>query len=82
MSFSLQKFWTFADRSVEGMKVQLTSYFLVALGNLTLNTASMYVLVDHFQIHYLLAQIATMAVLAMVSYVVYQRFIFTRTAIL
>lgn len=78
VSFSLQKFWTFTDPSLTLLRTQLMSYFLVALGNLSLNTIAMYVLVDLFHVHYLIAQILTMGGLAMISYVIYQRYIFHR----
>lgn len=78
VSFLMQKFWTFGDRSVQGLRGQLSSYFAVALSNLTLNTVSMYILVEYVHLHYLIAQICTTGVLASVSYFVYRGFIFAR----
>ncbi len=46
ISFGLQKFWTFGDTSTEGIQKQAAIYLTVALANLCLTVALMYVLVD------------------------------------
>ncbi len=79
VSFFLQKFWTFNNASVGLMKKQLMLYFVVAAMNLVINTMLMYLFVEDFHLHYLIAQIATSALIAVESYFVYQHLIFKRS---
>ncbi len=76
VSFSLQKFWTFNDRSVEGIHAQLGMYLVIALLGLGLNTLCMYGLVDHFGLHYIVAQILTSAFIAVANFFAYKHLIF------
>jgi putative flippase GtrA len=76
VSFSLQKFWTFADHSTDRMSSQVVVYFIVASINLGLNTLLMYLLVDAVLLPYLLAQIIAAGLIACESFFVYQRYIF------
>ena len=76
ISFTLQKFWTFRDDRTTDMHIQVGKYFLVALVNLALNTALMYVLVDRFGIWYILSQIIIGLSIAVGSYFVYKKIIF------
>jgi putative flippase GtrA len=76
VSFALQKFWTFADKSTENIRKQMVIYFLVAGINLGLNTVLMYLFVDLADFHYLWAQIIVTALIACESFFVYQKFIF------
>ncbi len=79
VSFFLQKFWTFSNATVGMMKKQLVLYIVVAAMNLGINTLFMYLFVEDFHLHYLIAQIATSALIAVESYFVYQHLIFKRT---
>lgn len=76
VSFFLQKFWTFSDRDRQKMYRQMAGYLSVALANLALNTALMYLLVDGLKIWYMLAQFIISAFIAIESYLVYKFFIF------
>ncbi len=76
VSFTLQKFWTFADMSTEHIRKQMIIYFIVAGINLGINTIMMYLFVDLAGLHYLWAQILVTALIACESYFVYQKFIF------
>jgi putative flippase GtrA len=82
VSFILQKFWTFQDKSTEGVHKQATIYFIVSSANLGINTLLMYLFVDHFHIHYFLSQILASGLLAISSYYIYSRFIFKNNAII
>jgi len=79
VSFLLQKFWTFGDHSREGLHIQLGVYFFVAIVNLALNTLVVYLFVEQGGLHYLVAQIAASALIAVESFFVYQHFIFKTT---
>ena len=76
VSFLMQKFITFADRSLERASRQLTIYFLVALCNLGINTLLMYAAVDGLGIEYLLAQFIVTALIAGYSFFLYKYLIF------
>ena len=78
VSFTLQKFWTFGDRSLDGFHMQMGVYFFVAVINLTLNTFLVYALVEWTDLHYLFAQIIASALIAIESFFVYQHFIFKK----
>ncbi len=77
ISFTLQKFWTFQDHSTEKVKSQASLYFFVSVINLIINTLMMYVFVDYFDIHYIVAQIIASGLLAFSSYFIYSIFIFS-----
>jgi putative flippase GtrA len=77
VSFTLQKFWTFNDRSVDGIHAQLGMYLTIALIGLGLNTLSMFALVDHFGLHYIAAQIIASAFIAVGNFFAYKHLIFT-----
>ncbi len=78
VSFGMQKFWTFQDKdhSAEVLKSQAALFLAVALGNLGLNTALMYVFVDILNLWYLLAQVAAALLIAVESFFVYKLFVF------
>lgn len=82
VSFTLQKFWTFRDRSREKMHRQASFYFAVQIGNLFLNTGLIYFFVEFFRIHYLLAQVIAGLLIAVSSFFIYRRFIFKKTVVL
>lgn len=77
-SFYLQKFWTFSDRRTEGLTRQMTLYFVVAVANLILNTALMYVFVDFIGVHYFISQIIVALLIACGSFFVYRNLIFKK----
>lgn len=81
LSFTLHKFWTFGDHSREGMRMQMGLYFLVSASNLVLNTLLVYLFVERLGLHYIFAQIAASALIAIESFLVYQRFIFRENTI-
>lgn len=77
VSFVLQKFWTFRDTSTDKIHAQAGLYFVVALLNLCLNTALMYIFVDIFQIWYIFSQIIIGLLVASFSFFIYNKFIFS-----
>ncbi len=78
VSFTLQKFWTFRDRSVEGASRQAAMYLFVAIINFVLNISLLFFLVEFFHLHYLLAEMIVMVVIACVSFFVYRNLIFRK----
>lgn len=78
VSFVLQKFWTFAEKSIHLVKKQLAMYFVVGVVNLGINTLMMHGLVEYVlgKKHYMIAQIITSGLIAVMSFFVYQHLIF------
>lgn len=76
VSFTMQKFWTFSDCSVQMLRSQMIKYLLFTVVNLGVNTLMMYELVEYAHFHYLYAQLVTMISIAFVSFFVYHFLIF------
>ena len=72
VSFTLQKFWTFKERSLHRLKKQFRLYGIVALVNVFMNAALMYFFVSLFLMKYLFAQIVTMGMVAVWSFLVHR----------
>jgi|SRR3989344_4726213 len=79
ISFTLQKFWTFGDRSREAVPVQAGAFLVVALVGLGINTLGLYGLVDYIGLHYLMAQIIMSVFIAAANFFMYQFVIFKKT---
>ena len=78
ISFSLQKLWTFKDKRQDQVYRQLSLYLSVALTNLVLNTALMYLFVDVFGVWYMLAQVIVDLVIAAESFLMYKFIVFKK----
>jgi putative flippase GtrA len=78
VSFFSQKFFTFGDTGTNMIHRQLIIYLGITLGNLLLNTSLVYIFVDAFGIWYILSQIFASIIIALESFFLYRRFVFTR----
>ena len=78
VSFSMQKFWTFNDSSVENIHAQFTFYILVVLANLAMNTFLVHTLVERLHLWYLFAQFIAGAFVAVASFFIYRNFVFKK----
>lgn len=67
VAFTLQKHWTFRDGSGAYLR-QGTSYFVIGVLNLLLDTFFLYVAVDIFGLWYLGSQVVIMGFLAFLSF--------------
>ena len=76
VSFTLQKFWTFRDYSQNKVFRQLAVYLANSFLGLSLNGYFMHLLVNKFDIWYILAQIIVNLTLAVWNYVVYRFLVF------
>ena len=76
VSFSIQKFWTFSDNSLDALYHQAAVYLIITLGNVGLNALGMYLLVDRVHIWYLLAEVGMLALIAVESFFLYRIFVF------
>ncbi|MBI2097857.1 MAG: GtrA family protein [Candidatus Vogelbacteria bacterium] len=77
VSFTLQKFWTFREKSMRRVRRQFVAFLIVTTGSLSLNTLLVYSLVEGWRLQYLLSQIIAGALIAVISFRVYQRAIFS-----
>lgn len=76
VSFCLQKFWTFRDKSPKRIISQLLIFLLNALIGLYLNGLAIHILVSHYKIWYLLAQIIINLLLAIWNFIFFRFWVF------
>lgn len=81
VSFTLQKFWTFGDESMDRVHVQLAWYLSIAVANLFVNAGLMYLFVDIFGVWYFLAQIIVGVAMACYGFLLYRHIIFRKPQI-
>lgn len=77
ISFTLQKWWTFSEFSTDLIPTQALYYLVVTLVGLGINAIILFVLVDVFNMWYVVAQLLVSAIIAPVSFFFYH-FIFRR----
>lgn len=76
VSFVLQKWWTFSDRSTHLILKQLGQYAITSSGNLAVNTGLMWFLVDRLRVSYIWSQIITVGLVSIVLFFIYRYGIF------
>ncbi len=81
VSFFLQKYWTFCDHDRDFFYGQMALYLFIALTNLALNTALMYLAVDVLGLWYMLAQFLVALLIAIGSFVIYKFVIFKKALV-
>jgi len=81
ISFNLQKYWAFDSRENNRLHVQLILYMAIAFINLSINAWVMHILVNQYNIWYLLAQLIVTISLGLESFVAYKFIIFRNTKI-
>lgn len=79
VGFLLQKFWTFQNRAPGAVRRQFLLYVGIALGNIGLNTAVVFLLVSRFDSPPLFAQAAAAALVAVTSFTLYRTYVFSVT---
>ncbi len=76
VSFTLQKFWTFRNTSLELWRRQISIYFVIFLANVFLNTLIVYCFVEYGGVHYLTSQIIAAGLIAIASFFLYKHLVF------
>lgn len=76
VSFTLQKFWTFENKSIDGLHVQATLFLTVILAALAVNTFLIYVFVEYMHAHYLIGQLVSGLFIAIMNFLGYKHFVF------
>ncbi len=81
-AFTLQKFWTFRNKELQQIPRQLSWSIALATFNFFFNAGLMYVFVEVFDLHYLLAQCLTYAVIGTFDFFMYKFIVFKTSPIL
>lgn len=78
VSFSLQKLWTFRDKSRDQIGKQMSIYLVVGVTGLGINAVGMYTLVEKVGLYYILAQIVMGMIIAVGNFLIYRFIIFKK----
>lgn len=81
VSFVLQKFWTFGERTHERAHAQAAAYLVLQLTALVLNTTLLYLFVTYLHFWYIFAQAVISLGIACVVFFINKLIIFKRTDI-
>lgn len=76
VSFTLQKYWTFQEKTRARLPKQAFAFFILQMVNLLLNFVLMYGLVEGAGIPYLVAQVIVLGALAAMTFVISKRSVF------
>ena len=79
VSFFMMKRWTFQDTSKEGVHQQMSIYLSVAVFNMLLNTALVYLFVEYIGVWYIFSQFIASLLIAVSSFFIYKYLIFVKT---
>lgn len=77
VNFSLHKFWTFESPDISRIQHELPRHLILAMANLFINTALLFVLVEYGHVWYVGAQIIAAIVIALESFFLLSHFVFT-----
>ena len=78
ISFTLQKFWTFAEKNKERMGNQAVWFFIVQMGGLLFNMLALYIAVDVFGLWYMGAQFFILLFIAASNFLIFKFVIFNK----
>lgn len=81
LSFYLQKFFTFRDKSTEKINSQFVVFVIFNLAMLGINTLLMYLFVDIFGFWYMYSQISITIITAFINYMTFNKIIFKVTTL-
>jgi putative flippase GtrA len=76
VSFLLQKFWTFQNKTRHNMHIQAAGYLVVAVIGLITNDLLLYFFVEYFHLHHIVGQIIGSGLIAILNYFLYRSVIF------
>ncbi len=75
VGFFMSKYVVFSDSGMKG-RIQLFRYFMVCMFNLVLNYILLKIMVERFHIHPILAQVITICIVIVFSYVAQRNYSF------
>jgi len=70
LSFVLQKFWTFQNKTKHKVGYQLVQYIIMKTLFLVANTAFLYLMVEYLRLWYMAAQVMLTVALTVVGFIV------------
>lgn len=76
VSFTLQKFWTFEDRSKDRLHEQLPLYLAMQVASVSINAALMYIFVEYFHVWYIFSQMIISLAIAVIVFFLNKKYIF------
>jgi putative flippase GtrA len=82
VAFTFQKFWTFRDHSLSKGHFQIVSYLTLAGVAFFLTMFLMYLFVEIFHVWYVLAQVATIGLVTVVTFLTNKNIIFNRESVI
>lgn len=82
VAFSFQKFWTFRDHSLSRGHFQMISYVALAALAFFLTVFLMYFFVKVLHIWYILAQVVTIGLVTIVTFLTNKNIIFNRQSVI
>ncbi|MDO8579722.1 MAG: GtrA family protein [bacterium] len=82
VAFTFQKFWTFRDHSLSRGHFQMVSYLTLVTLAFFLTMFFMYLFVEVFHIWYVLAQIVTIGLVTIVTFLTNKNIIFNRQSVI
>lgn len=68
VQFTLQKYWTFRNKSQAFVTQQLTQFTIMAVANWCVNTGFLYIAVRYFNVNYIVAQVFLTIVVSVIAY--------------
>lgn len=81
VSFVLQKYWAFRDRTENAEKTRAVTYLVMQISNLGINTLLLYISVSIFGFWYLAAQVVISLLIAVSTYQVNRMLIFRNSGL-
>lgn len=76
VSFTLHKYWTFQNKNLHDIHIQFGTFLITFLINLSLNSFFIYSLVEFFDLNYLISQILSAIIIAVLSFFIYKQIVF------
>lgn len=82
VAFTFQKFWTFRDHSLSRGHFQMISYLALAVVAFLLTMFLMYMFIEVLNVWYVLAQIVTIGLVTIITFLTNKNIIFNRRSVI
>jgi putative flippase GtrA len=81
INFYLHKLWTFRDDDSRETYNQLIKYFILVFINLLINAKLMHLMVNRFNVFYLLSQAISASIIGIENFIIFNYYIFNKKRI-
>ncbi len=78
VSFLIDKYWSFRNRSKKKIEVQFTKFFIVSAAALSVNLSLLYLLVQYSKLHHLISQLISLIVASTISFLGHRNWTFRK----